>query len=140
MFRILARSAPFVVIAAACATARATPFRQLPPKSSVEDVAIYTDARPDRPYEEVGLIEVQDLGLGGGYGGLITRARQEAAHLGADAIIVTRTPRKHETTVGTVSDRNKRGQRQVTTSTIEGENAGITVTAIVWKPEGEQRP
>ena len=96
---------------------------------------MFTDGRPDRPYEEVGLIEVDKTGITGGYGMLIERARLEAAQMGADAIIVTRTPTKNKTTVANEVGRKKNGDRNIVATTTEHENPKITVSAIVWKPQ-----
>jgi hypothetical protein len=126
---------PILLAAVGCAVTNATttPYRQLPP-TAVGDVAVFTDAPSDRPYEEIGLIEVQKLGITGGYGQLIERARLEAAKMGADAIIVTRTPDKHSTTIANETGRNRRGQRNIVATTTEHEDPRITVSAIVWKP------
>ena len=44
---------------AACApSTHATAYREVAPKTSAEQVEIFTDGKPDRPYEEIGAIEV----------------------------------------------------------------------------------
>src|SRR5215208_8522326 len=122
MLRALTLAAALALTAACASTqASSTPYQQRPPRHSADDVAVFTDTKPDRAYEEIGLIEVKKLGIGGGYGKLILRAREEAARMGADAIIVTRTPKTTENTVGTVSDargrRGRRGGKDVVVST-----------------------
>ncbi|MCU0649950.1 MAG: hypothetical protein MUF00_18305 [Gemmatimonadaceae bacterium] len=117
-----------------CATPRAsrTVYRTLPPKTSVADVQVFTDGRPSRPFEEVGLIEVSKFGRVD-YGRLIERARGEAATMGADAILVTRETEVVSTnTSGGVSAPNKRGGRTVNSSTTTLDRQRVTVTAIVW--------
>ena len=136
MLRFTPRMVPVVLLAIGCATTHAsvTSYRQLTPKSGPADVQVYTD-RPDRPYEEVGMIEVNKAGLTGGYPLLIERARLEAAQMGADAIIVTRTPTKTTTTVANETGRNRKGNRNIVATTTEHENPRITVAAIVWKAQ-----
>lgn len=126
----------FVAIGAlsACVKPRAssTAFRTLPPKASVQEVEVFTDGRPTRPYEELGFIEVRKFGRAD-YGQLITRAREEAAKMGADAILVTRENRTVSTnTTGTVNPPTRRGGRTVTTSSSTLEEPRVTVTAITW--------
>jgi hypothetical protein len=121
----------------ACATpaTSATSYRALPPKNSVEDVEVYTDVRPDRPHEELGVIDVKQglFALKGDYGKLILEARQRAAQMGADAIIVTRRPLEHTTTSGNVSKKKNRKGETYTESTSTSETARISVVAIAWK-------
>jgi hypothetical protein len=128
-----------LLAAAGCATAHvsSTAYRQLPPKPTADDVEVYSDGRPDRPYEEIGLIEVNRTGLTGSYGLLIQRARLEAATMGADAIIVTRTPHKYTTTIANEVGRTRRGRRNVVATTTEHVDPRITVSAIVWKQSQE---
>jgi hypothetical protein len=118
----------------ACAGTRAstTAYQTRPAKASPADVQVFTDGRPSRPYEELGLVEVRRTGLTGGYGQLIERARAEAAKMGADAILVTREKRETTNTSGAVSGPNKRGTRTVTSTTSTTEQPRVTVTAIVW--------
>ena len=118
----------------ACATPRAstTAYRTLPPKASVADVQVFTDGRPSRTYEELGLIEVSKFGKVD-YGRLIERAREEAARIGADAILVTREKEVVSTnTSGGVRAPDKRGNRAVNSSTTTLDRQRVTVTAIVW--------
>ena len=114
----------------ACVTTRATPYSTLPVKASAEEVEVFTDTPPSRDYEEIGLIEVEQPGLVSNYGDLVLRARREAAKMGADAIIVTRNPRKSKELMATGS-REKNGSKSVTV--IEKEVPRIMVKAIVWK-------
>lgn len=122
----------------ACVRTRATTtaFRQLAPKASPADVQVFTDARPTRPFEELGLIEVSKFGLGDGYGPLIERARQEAARIGADAIIVTREPRETEVGSGHVSAPRRGKGQDIRTSRATVEEPRIRVTAIVFAADG----
>jgi hypothetical protein len=120
--------------AAGCASTRAsaTAYRRLPPKASAADVQVFADGRPAREYEELGLIEVSKFGRAD-YGRLIARAREEAAKIGADAILVTRENQVVSTnTTGGVSGPNKRGGRTVNSSTTTLERPRVTVTAIAW--------
>ena len=68
--------AALVLVSSACApSTHATAFRQATPKSSPAEVEVFTDARPDRPYEEVGAIEVAASELSNSrYGDLIQLA------------------------------------------------------------------
>jgi hypothetical protein len=118
----------------ACATPRAstTAYRTLPAKASPAEVQVFTDGRPSRAFEEVGLIEVSKFGKVD-YGQLIARAREEAAKIGADAILVTREKDVVSTnTSGGVSGPNRRGGRTVNSSTTTLERPRVTVTAIAW--------
>jgi hypothetical protein len=127
--------AAIAIVAIGCARtiATSTPYEQLPPKVSAAEVSVFTDAKPDRPYKELGLIEVKKFGVGGGYGQLVLRAREEAAKIGADAIIVTRTPKTTTHTVGTVQ-KDRRGRNGgIVASSSEDEDPRITVTAVAWK-------
>lgn len=119
-----------LITLAACVTTRATPYSAQPVKASAEDVEVFTDTPPSRDYEEVGLIEVEQPGLASNYGDLVLRARREAAKMGADAIIVTRNPKKSKELMETGS-REKNGGRSLTV--IEKEVPRIMVKAIVWK-------
>ena len=118
----------------ACATPRAstTAYRTLPAKASPADVQVFTDGRPSRAYEELGLIEVSKFGRAD-YGRLIARAREEAAKIGADAILVTREKEVVSTnTSGGVNAPDKRGNRTVNTSTTTLDRQRVSVTAITW--------
>jgi hypothetical protein len=121
-----------LIAATACATSKVTPFSTRPAKETADEVEVFTDATPDRPYEEIGLIEV-DQALATGYGDLVIRARQDAAQLGADAIIVTRAPKKTKELIET--GRDKHGNRS--TTVVEKEEPRILVRAIVWKGRGQ---
>lgn len=123
-----------IVIGCAHPIVSSTPYKTLPPKASAEEVQVFTDARPDRPYEELGAIEVKALRLPGNsdYGKLVLAARQRAAEMGADAIVVTRRPQESTTTVGSVR-RDKRGNGGgYVESTDTSEQPRISVAAIVW--------
>jgi hypothetical protein len=96
------------------------------------DVQVFTDGRPSRAFEEIGLIEVSKFGKVD-YGRLIARAREEAAKIGADAILVTREKEVVSTnTTGGVSAPDKRGRRTVNSSTTTLDRQRVTVTAIAW--------
>jgi hypothetical protein len=124
--------------AAACVppSANSTAYKALTPKASADSVQVFTDVRPERPHEELGVIDVKSspLALKPDYGQLILEARQRAAQMGADAIIVTRRPIEHTTTTGTVTPRKKnKGGGTYTESTSTSERARISVVAITWK-------
>ena len=128
--------------AAACARpmATTTTYKALPAKASAEAVEVFTDVRPERPHEELGVIDVKSFGiaLNPDYGMLILEARRRAAQMGADAIIVTRRPVETTTTVG--EERRKKGGKRedYTETTSSSETARISVVAIAWKgtPQG----
>ena len=128
---------------AACTTpvTNATSYKALPAKASANDVQVFTDFRPERPHEELGVIEVKasPLALKSDYGQLILEARQRAAAMGADAIIVTRRPVEHTTTTGTVTPRKKNKGGTYTESSSTSETARISVVAIAWKDAPESR-
>jgi hypothetical protein len=140
MVRPLASVALLAMVLGGCARtiASSTPYKQLPPKASAEDVEVYTDARPDRAYEELGLIEVKKFGFGDGYGQLVMRAKQEAARMGADAIIVSRRPHEITNTSGGITNRKYGRGQDVQISTSTTEEPRISVTAIVWKAPRSQ--
>lgn len=122
------------LLAVACAPAvKATAYRSLAAKASAADVEIYTDVRPQRPYEELGIIEVKSSGIGpnADNGQLILAARARAAAMGADAILVTLRPIESVTTVGHVAPRRKGGDYVETESVSE--RSRISVVAIIWK-------
>jgi len=128
--------AALAVSLAACApSTHATAFRQVAPKSSADEVEVFTDAKPDRPFEEIGTIEIAASELSSSkYGDLIERARVRAAEMGADAILVTRDPQTRNTGFVYVppKHKNKSGQLISTTSrTVE--TPRIQVAAIAWK-------
>jgi hypothetical protein len=142
--RTLRRAAAALALAAAvlvaggalgaCAKPRAstTVYRTLPPKASPTDVQVFADGRPSRAFEEIGLIEVSKFGKVD-YGVLIARAREEAAGIGADAILVTREKDVvSSNTSGGVSGPDKRGRRTVNSSTTTLDRQRVTVTAIAW--------
>lgn len=120
---------------AACApSTHATAYREVAPKTSAEQVEIFTDGKPDRPYEEIGAIEVSASELSNSrYGDLIQRARQRAAEMGADGIIVTRDPATRTTGVAYVPPNRRDHGQLVTGSSRTVETPRIQVTAIAWK-------
>jgi hypothetical protein len=137
--QIVARVAFFYAIAIiiACAPiASATSYSSLPPKASADQVEVFTDVRPDRPHQELGVIDLKasPLSLKTDYGKLILEARQRAAAMGADAIIVTRNPTTSTTTVGNKTRRKDNKGSTYTENTTNNETARISVVAIAWKP------
>jgi len=124
------------IVACVPPSANATSYKTLPPKASADSVQVFTDVQPERPHEELGVIDVKSspLALKADYGQLILEARQRAAQMGADAIIVTRRPIEHTTTTGNITPRKKnKGGGTYTESTSTSETARISVVAIVWK-------
>ena len=105
-----------------------------PAKASPDSVQVFTDVRPERPHTELGAIEVKSspLALKSDYGQLILEARQRAAQMGADAIVVTRRPIEHTTTTGSVTPNKKHKGSTYTESTSTSETARISVVAIAW--------
>ena len=121
-------------IAACAPSTHATAFRQVAPKSSADAVEVFTDARPDRPYEEIGAIEITAGELSNSrYGDLIQRARARAAEMGADAIIVTRDPKTRTTGFAYVPPAKRKHGQVVSASTNTIDVARIQVAAIAWK-------
>ena len=122
---------PIALLAlAACAPAvHVTVYRPLAPRTDTATVAILSEPPQGRAYEEIGLIQLAPGESGAGYGALILRARAEAAKLGADAVIVARTPRRH---VGIFANRGSMPPGAVA---VEGEIPRVTAIPIVWKPD-----
>jgi hypothetical protein len=112
-----------------------TSFQARPAKASADSVQIFTEVRPDRPHTELGFFDVKSspLALKSDYGQLILEARQRAAQMGADAIVVTRRPIEHSTTTGSVTPNKKHKGSTYTESTSTSETARISVVAIAWK-------
>jgi hypothetical protein len=109
------------------------------PKASAEQVEVFTDAKPDRPYEEIGTIEVSASELSNSrYGDLIQRARRRAAEMGADAIIVIRDPQTRTTGVAYVPPQKRKYGQLVTGSSRTVETPRIQVAALVWKGSASQ--
>jgi hypothetical protein len=127
--------AALVLVTSACApSTHATAFRQATPKSSPAEVEVFTDARPDRPYEEVGAIEVAASELSNSrYGDLIQRARSRAAEMGADAIIVSRDPQTRTTGLAYVPPARKKMGQLVSGTSRTIDTPRIQVVAIAWK-------
>jgi hypothetical protein len=124
------------IIVACAPITSATTYKTLPPKSSADEVEVFTDVRPGRPHEELGVIDVKSMGLSlkSDYGKLILEARQRAAQMGADAIIVSRHPVETITTTGNVTPRKKnKGGGSYVESTSTNDPARISVVAISWK-------
>ena len=106
-----------------------------PAKASADSIQVFTDVRPERPHTELGVIDVKSspLALKSDYGQLILEARQRAAQMGADAIVVTRKPIEHTTTTGSVTPNTKHKGATYTESTSTSETPRISVVAIAWK-------
>ncbi len=132
---IAAAAAALTLALGACApSTHATAFRQVAPKASAEQVEVFTDAKPDHPYEEIGTIEVSASELSNSrYGDLIQRARQRAAEMGADAIIVTRNPQSHTNVAAYVPAQKGSHGRVVSGSAHTIETPRVEVAAIAWK-------
>ena len=130
----IAAAALTLALGACAPSTHATAFKHVPPKASAEEVEVFTEAKPGRPYEEIGAIEVSASELSNSrYGDLIQRARQRAAEMGADAIIVTRDPQTRTTGAAYVpAQRGNRGA-VVTRSAHTVETPRIQVAAIAWK-------
>ena len=134
--RAICHLALVAIVACVPPTTNATSYKTLPPKASADAVQVFTDVRPERPHEELGVIDVKSspLAIKSDYGQLILEARQRAAQMGADAIIVTRRPVEHTTTTGNVTPHKKnKGGGTYTESTSTSETARISVVAIAWK-------
>jgi hypothetical protein len=129
--------AALTVSLAACApSTHATAFRQVAPKSSPQDVEVFTEAKPDRPYVEIGTIEIKASELSNTkYGDLIERARVRAAEMGADAIVVTRDPKTRSTGFAYVPPQRKKAGQLVSATRRTEETPRIQVAAIAWKSD-----
>jgi hypothetical protein len=123
------------LVASSCApSTHATAFRQVAPKSSPDQVEVFTETPPTQPYEEVGTIEVAASELGSShYGDLIERARGRAAEMGADAIIVTRDPATRTAGLAYVPPAKKNTGQLVSGTSRTIETPRIQVAAILWK-------
>ena len=119
----------------ACApSTHATAFRQVEPKASARQVEVFTETGPDRPFEEIGTIEIAAAELGNSsYGDLIERARVRAAEMGADAIVVTRDPSTRSTGFAYVPPSRRKTGQLVSATSRTVETPRIQVAAIVWK-------
>lgn len=80
-------------ISGGCAASRVsvTPYAEARQPVALEAVQLFTEREPRRDYDEVALIEVTGNAFAG-WGYLIARAREEAAKLGAQAVLVSRNP------------------------------------------------
>jgi hypothetical protein len=132
--------AALTVSLAACApSTHATTFRHVAPKSSAAEVEVFTEVKPDRPYEEIGTIEITAAELSNSkYGDLIERARVRAAEMGADAILVTRDPRTRSTGFAYVPPQRKKTGQLVSASSRTVETPRIQVAAIAWKSDSSK--
>ena len=132
----------FAMALVACApSTQSTAFKQVAPKSSAEQVEVFTEGTPERPYEALGVIEVAASELSNSsYGDLIQRARVRAAEMGADAIIVTRDPATRSTGFAYVPPQKKKTGQLVSATSRTIETPRIQVTAIAWKARLADRP
>jgi len=126
---------------AACApSTHATAFRQVAPKSSAQEVDVFTEVKPDRPFEEIGTIEIAASELSNSkYGDLIERARVRAAEMGADAIVVTRDPQTRNTGFAYVPQQHKKSGQLVSATSRTVETPRIQVAAIAWKTDSSSK-
>ena len=133
--RRLAVLAALVSVACTRPMATATAYKALPPKASADAVEVFTDVRPERAHEELGVIDVKSspLSVKADYGKPILDARQRAAQMGADAIIVTRRPATSTTTVGNATRRKGNKGTTYTENATTSDTARISVVAIAWK-------
>jgi CheY-like chemotaxis protein len=124
-FATAASFASLVAVACARPMSTVTAYKALPPKASADVVEVFTDVRPERPHEELGVTDVKSFGISlkADYGKLILEARQRAAQMGADAIVVTRRPVESTTTVGDASQRIGRKGGDYVESTTTSETA-----------------
>lgn len=123
MKRLLA-TAVAVAALSGCVRANVTPYRTLPPRP-VQAVEVFSERVPEREFDEIGLIEVHGA-QDSNYGKLVKRAQQEAAKIGADAIIVSRRPIKGADAL--VFSGPLKGA-----SVRESEEPRIWVVAVAWK-------
>lgn len=129
-----------VSLAACAPSTHATAFRQVAPKASAEDVEVFTDVKPERPFEEIGTIEITASELSNSkYGDLIERARVRAAEMGADAIVVTRDPKTRNTGFAYVPPQHKKSGQLVSATSRTIETPRIQVAAIAWKSESPSK-
>jgi hypothetical protein len=136
MTRCTLLGAMAVSLAACAPSTHATAFRQAEPKSSPQSVEVFTEVRPDRPFEEIGVIEIAASELSNSsYGELIERARARAADMGADAIVVTRDPKTRSTGFAYVPPQRKKTGQLVSASSRTVETPRIQVAAIAWKTD-----
>jgi hypothetical protein len=129
--------APTVLLASvSCApSTQSTAFRHVAPKSSAEQVEVFTQGVPEgRSYEELGIIEVSAPELSNArYGDLIQKARDRAAEMGADAIVVSRDPESRTMGIAYVPAHRNSGGQLVTGTARTIETPRIQVSAILWK-------
>lgn len=118
-----------ILILPACIRANVTPYQTLAP-TTADQVQVFSERVPNREFDEIGLIEVEG-GQVVSYGKLIQRAQQEAAKIGADAIIVSRRPIKSAS--GLVIDGPLPG-----VAVQETETPRIWVVPIIWAQDGDR--
>ncbi len=129
-----------VSLAACAPSTHATAFRQVAPKSSPQEVEVFTEGKPDRPFEEVGVIEITASELSDSkYGDLIERARVRAAEMGADAIVVTLDPKTRSTGFAYVPPQRKKSGQLVSATSRTVETPRIQVAVIAWKADSSSK-
>ena len=125
MSRRLLTSLAVVVLLGACAPrVSVTRYRTLPAVQPTS-VAVFTERTPDRKFDELGLIEVTGA-QAHSYSKLIATAREEAAKLGADAMIVSRRPIKGASALAL-------GGPLPGAAVEETETPRLWVVAITWR-------
>jgi hypothetical protein len=139
----MTRCTIFVALAVslgACApSTHATAFRQVAPKSSAQEVEVFTEVKPERRFEEIGIIEITASELSNNkYGDLIERARARAAEMGADAIVVTWDPKTRSTGFAYVPPQHKKSGQLVSATSRTVETPRIQVAAIAWKTDSSK--
>jgi hypothetical protein len=123
-----------ISLGACVPSTHATAFRQVAPKASAQEVEVFTESKPERPFEEIGTIEITASELSSSkYGDLIERARARAAEMGADAIIVTRDPQTRSAGFAYVPPQHKKSGQLVSATSRTVETPRIQVAAIAWK-------
>lgn len=111
-----------------------TAYRQAPPRANARGVEVFTDARPDRPWTEIGTIEMTASELSDdSHGDLIRRAQREAAKLGGDAILVTLDSSERITGMAVVPSGKRGSTRIVPVTGRKIETPRIRATVVVWE-------
>jgi hypothetical protein len=134
MFRSTLLALTAVTLGACAPSTHTTAYRQVAPKTSPDKVEVFTEGRPERPYEELGVIEVSASELSNThYGDLIALARKRAAEMGADAIIVTRDPAVRDQGFAYVPGGKPNQGRLIAGTSRKIETPRIQVSAILWR-------
>ena len=125
---LVARLAALVAAVAGCSPLGSqTSFEQLAPKASPDDVEMFTEVTPKRPYKEIGHIELRAMSPDfDGYSTLMADARRRAAAMGADGVIVSRHVSRQTETVERGSGRDRHVEY------VFHETKTLTAVAIAW--------